>query len=282
MNNAAENTRRDLFDPPPPPPEPGDRRYLEGAVLVGEAGDGTCVYEHTGFVAVTRGDCFLSLFHPAEPLTVVPIYTAALIRLAHRALVDSATVSPLGPVHLGGGGLTVARALAALTGLPQHVVDIDTGLVEALLARYPLRGTVDLRSGDARVHAGWAREHPVVVLDICTVDAGPEVVEVMEQVIAALLDPATGQHVPTILVSVLTSPGGTGAADAVTAALSQRWPGSEEPAHVARWLSPEAACGGRGNMVLARGADAAVGRALVAAGTGLPDWEPVHTGITAV
>lgn len=62
------------------------------------------------------------------------------------------------------------------------------------------------------VHLRLHSEYPLpmgrfVLMWARTTIVRPEVVEVMEQVIAALLDPATGQHVPTILVSVLTSPG---------------------------------------------------------------------------
>lgn len=285
--------RRSPFDPPPPQPEPGDQRFLRGANLVGECGDGTLIYEHSGFVVVARETCFLSLFNPTDPASLVPIYTRLITRLAHLAPVAAEAVADAhggprpaatGPVHFGGAGMTVPRALAALTGQRQHVVDIDRYLTGALVERYPFSGDLDLRYADAREHTGWARTHPVVVVDVCTVDAGPQVTGVTVDLVSALLDPppGAGEPAPAVLVNVLCSVRDMGAVDAVTAALRESGRTRGDEAAVARWFSPELARTGRGNAVLARGAGDQVTAVLAATSPEMPDWRADPVGLREV
>jgi spermidine synthase len=78
---------------------------------------------------------------------------------------------PLRALHLGGGGLTLPRYLAATRpDSPQRVVEIDGPLVELVRRELPLpsKANVRVRVGDARaaVEGMRAASYDVVVLDV--------------------------------------------------------------------------------------------------------------------
>jgi hypothetical protein len=88
-------------------------------------------------------------------------------------LIDAAAPAgvPLSVLHLGGGGLTLPRYVAATRpGSPQVVVERDRALVELVAAVLPLpaAASVEIRLGDARtaVEAGPPRGYDVIVADV--------------------------------------------------------------------------------------------------------------------
>jgi spermidine synthase len=78
---------------------------------------------------------------------------------------------PLRALHLGGGGLTLPRYIAATRpGSPQRVVEIDGELVELVRRSLPLpaRAAIKVRVGDAREAVSGMRDgsYDLVVLDV--------------------------------------------------------------------------------------------------------------------
>jgi spermidine synthase len=96
-------------------------------------------------------------------------------RLGHLADLAAPPGEPLRALHLGAGGLTLARYIAATRpGSPQLAVESDAGLVDLVRARLPLPrpgrtgGRVRIRVGDARaelarLRASW---YGLVVADL--------------------------------------------------------------------------------------------------------------------
>nr|WP_296071559.1 fused MFS/spermidine synthase [uncultured Actinoplanes sp.] len=78
---------------------------------------------------------------------------------------------PLRALHLGGGGLTLPRYIAATRpGSPQRVVEIDGELVDLVRRSLPLpaRASIKVRVGDAREAVSGMRDgsYDLVVLDV--------------------------------------------------------------------------------------------------------------------
>jgi spermidine synthase len=90
-------------------------------------------------------------------------------RLAH--VVDLAPAGPLRALHLGGGGLTLPRYVAATRpGSGQQVVEIDGALLDLVRTELPLHrnARMRLRTGDARdvLASVPAGAFDLVVLDV--------------------------------------------------------------------------------------------------------------------
>ncbi len=91
-------------------------------------------------------------------------------RLGHLVDLMAPPGAPLRAVHLGGGGWTLARYVAATRpGSVQRVVDIDAALVDLVESRLPVDGLgIDAVVGDAR--AALSRVPPgsvdLLVLDV--------------------------------------------------------------------------------------------------------------------
>lgn len=82
-------------------------------------------------------------------------------RLAHVADLAAPAGAAMRVLHLGGGGLTLPRYLAATRPRSsQHVVEIDAGLIELVRTRLPLDRTwrIRIRQGDARAVLAKAPE----------------------------------------------------------------------------------------------------------------------------
>jgi spermidine synthase len=101
----------------------------------------------------------------SDPTRIVFEYVR---RLAH--VVDLAPAGPLRVLHLGGGGMTLPRYIAATRpGSGQQVVEVDRALVDFVRSELPFDRTarVRVRIGDAR--DVLARE-PALAFDVVVVD----------------------------------------------------------------------------------------------------------------
>jgi hypothetical protein len=79
-------------------------------------------------------------------------------RLGHIIDLAAPAGEPIRILHLGGGGLTLARYVAATRpGSPQLAVDNDAGLVELVRRRLPLNRRERAATGRIRVRVGDAR-----------------------------------------------------------------------------------------------------------------------------
>ena len=72
-------------------------------------------------------------------------------QIGHLIDLAAPTGTPLRVLHLGGGGLTLARYVAATRPRSSQVaVEADAALVELVRRRLPLQARVRVRTGDAR------------------------------------------------------------------------------------------------------------------------------------
>lgn len=188
-------------------------------------GTGEAVFERDergGFTVVVDGYP-QSYVHPDDPLLLAFEYVEHL-----GALLDTLAPGPVRVTHVGGGGLTLPRYVAATRpGSAQVVLEPDAALTAAVRARLPLpRGSrirvraVDGRSGLAALRDASA---DVVVLDAYAAGRLPAelgTVEAMSEMARVLT--ATG----TLLANLADGPGlphaGRVIAGAVAAGLTPR------------------------------------------------------------
>ncbi len=90
-------------------------------------------------------------------------------RLGHLIDLAGPAGTPLRVLHLGGGGLTLARYVAATRpGSAQLAVEADPEVAELVARRLPVPGQVDVRVADARAVLAElpAGSFDVVVADV--------------------------------------------------------------------------------------------------------------------
>ncbi|MCB9441576.1 MAG: hypothetical protein H6523_15170 [Mycolicibacterium sp.] len=151
-------------------------------------------------VLVERDGALLSAFCPQRPELLPPSYIAPIAEMAyvaHRAHGGHV-------LHLGGAGMTAARALETV-GIGGTVVDIDEALCRALLERYPVGPGVRVVYGDAR---DWVAElapvHPTVIVDMGSGAFGEPEIDLAEAVIDLVhtARAATAGSPTTVLVNL--------------------------------------------------------------------------------
>ena len=114
-------------------------------------------------------------------------------RLGHIVDLAAPAGQPIRALHLGGGGLTLARYVAATRpGSPQLAVDNDAGLVQLVRQRLPLSqrrpgARIRVRVGDARAVLGSLRPgtFDVVIADLFAAGQTPAHLTSAEFTIAA-------------------------------------------------------------------------------------------------